>query len=258
MFPSPHRFYIREDGISGTCSASLFVDGNYCPRTPFIPYPVSPNLRAERMDSADMSPIFLSPRNRLVTVFGGGQVALRKCRHFKGFRIRVVSEQVLPDLRDLAGEVFEDTIDEENVRRYADGSDIVIAATSDHALNDMIRDTAMALGMMVNSAHGGGDVLIPSTLHRDGWTVCVSSEGNAPAFPPYVIARIDELLDPSYDGMLELLTLLRKDIRGRIPTQPARAEFLAGVLRDDDAWDLLRKGDIEGARRLELRRGGLE
>ncbi len=210
------------------------------------------------MESPDMSPIFLAPRGRLVTVFGGGRVALRKCRHFEGFRIRVVAERILPELRALADEAFEGEVSEGNVRRYAEGSSIVVAATSDHALNDMIRDTSVALGIMTNSAHGGGDVLIPSTLHRDGWTVCVSSEGNAPAFPPYVIARIDELLDPSYDGMLELLTGLRREIRDRISTQPARAEFLAGVLDDRDVWALLREGDADGARRLAMSRGGLE
>ncbi len=205
-----------------------------------------------------MSPILLSPGGRLVTVFGGGRVALRKCRHFEGFRIRVVSEDVLPELRDLASEVVIASIGEGNVRRYVEGSDIVVAATSDHALNDMIRDTAMSMGVMTNSAHGGGDVLIPSTLRRDGWTVCVSSEGRVPAFPPYVIERIDEMLDPSYDRMLALLVELRGDIRDRIQTQPARAEFLAGVLADDGIWDLLREGRPEEARGLALSRGGLE
>ena len=204
-----------------------------------------------------MSPILLSPGNRLVTVFGGGRVALRKCRHFDGFRIRVVSEEVMPELRELAEEVLIDSIDRDNVLRYIGGSDIVVAATSDHALNDMIRDTAMSRGIMTNSAHGGGDVLIPSTLHRDGWTVCVSSEGRVPAFPPYVIERIDEMLDPSYDAMLALLVDLRVVIRGRIPTQPGRAEFLAGVLADEDVWDLLREGRGGEARELALARGGL-
>ena len=209
------------------------------------------------MDKVEMSPILLSPGNRLVTVFGGGRVALRKCRHFDGFRIRVVSEEVMPELRELAEEVLIDSIDRDNVLRYIGGSDIVVAATSDHALNDMIRDTAMSRGIMTNSAHGGGDVLIPSTLHRDGWTVCVSSEGRVPAFPPYVIERIDETLDPSYDAMLALLVDLRVVIRGRIPTQPGRAEFLAGVLADEDVWDLLREGRGGEARELALARGGL-
>ncbi len=205
-----------------------------------------------------MSPILLSPRDRLVTVFGGGRVALRKCLHFKGFRIRVVSEDVLPELEELAEDVVIGTIDDGIVESNIADADIVVAATSDHALNDRIRDISMSHGKMTNSAHGGGDVLIPSTLHRDGWTVCVSSEGRAPAFPPYVIGRIDELLDGSYDSMLALLCDLRTEIRDRIPTQPGRAEFLAGVLADGDVWELLKEGKVDEARRISLERGGLQ
>ena len=157
------------------------------------------------MEKVLMSPIVLSPGDRLVTVFGGGKVALRKCRHFEGFRIRVVSPEVLPELEGIAEEVVHVAVDPETAGTYMDGSDIVVAATASHELNDAIRDVSMSRGIMTNSAHGGGDVLIPSTLHRDGFTVTVSSEGRVPAFPPYVIERIDELLDPSYDSMLELL-----------------------------------------------------
>ena len=208
------------------------------------------------MDKVLMSPIVLSPGNRLVTVFGGGNVALRKCRHFEGFRIRVVADRILPELRDLADEVVDSAVDASTAGEYMDGSDIVVAATSDHALNDSIRDLSMSKGIMTNSAHGGGDVLIPSTLHRDGYTVTVSSEGRVPAFPPYVIQRIDELLDPSYDRMLELLMMLRREIRDRIPTQPERARFLADVLADEDVWSLLRNGEVEPADDPSMERGG--
>ena len=204
-----------------------------------------------------MSPIVLSPGNRLVTVFGGGNVALRKCRHFEGFRIRVVADRILPELRDLADEVVDSAVDASTAGEYMDGSDIVVAATSDHALNDSIRDLSMSKGIMTNSAHGGGDVLIPSTLKREGYTVTVSSEGRVPAFPPYVIQRIDELLDPSYDRMLELLMMLRREIRTRIPTQPERAKFLADILADEEVWDLLRNDDIQSAFDLSMERGGL-
>lgn len=209
------------------------------------------------MDKVLMSPIVLSPGNRLVTVFGGGNVALRKCRHFEGFRIRVVADRILPELRDLADEVVDSAVDASTAGEYMDGSDIVVAATSDHALNDSIRDLSMSKGIMTNSAHGGGDVLIPSTLKREGYTVTVSSEGRVPAFPPYVIQRIDELLDPSYDRMLELLMMLRKEIRTRIPTQPERAKFLADILADEEVWDLLRNDDIQSAFDLSMERGGL-
>lgn len=209
------------------------------------------------MEKVLMSPISLSPGNRLVVVFGGGRVALRKCRHFEGFRIRVVSPEVLPELESLAEEVVREAVDPDTAGGFMDGADIVVAATASHELNDAIRDVSMSRGIMTNSAHGGGDVLIPSTLHRDGYTVTVSSEGRVPAFPPYVIQKIDGFLDPSYDAMLALLVDLRAVIRDRIPTQPGRAEFLAGVLADEGIWALLVEGDSEGAYRAALERGGL-
>lgn len=209
------------------------------------------------MEKVLMSPISLSPGNRLVVVFGGGRVALRKCRHFEGFRIRVVSPEVLPELESLAEEVVREAVDPDTAAGFMDGADIVVAATASHELNDAIRDVSMSRGIMTNSAHGGGDVLIPSTLHRDGYTVTVSSEGRVPAFPPYVIQRIDGFLDPSYDAMLALLVDLRAVIRDRIPTQPGRAEFLAGVLADEGIWALLKEGDSEGAYSAALERGGL-
>ena len=209
------------------------------------------------MEKVLMSPISLSPGNRLVVVFGGGRVALRKCRHFEGFRIRVVSPEVLPELESLAEEVVREAVDPDTAGGFMDGADIVVAATASHELNDAIRDVSMSRGIMTNSAHGGGDVLIPSTLHRGGYTVTVSSEGRVPAFPPYVIQKIDGFLDPSYDAMLELLVDLRAVIRDRIPTQPGRAEFLAGVLADEGIWALLVEGDSEGAYRAALERGGL-
>ena len=210
------------------------------------------------MDKVLMSPISLSPGNRRITVFGGGKVALRKCRHFEGFWIRVVSMEVLPELEEIADEVVYAKIDPETAGQYMEDADIVLASTSDHALNDAIRDLSMSKGIMTNSAHGGGDVLIPSTLHRDGYTITVSSEGRAAAFPPYVISKIDEFLDESYDNMLELLVRVRKVIRTEIPTQPGRAKFLADVLADDEVWNLLKKDEIDDAYSLVMKKGGLE
>ena len=210
------------------------------------------------MDKILMSPLLLSPGNRKVTVFGGGRVALRKCQHFEGFHIKVVAEDVLPELRDLADEVILEKVDPETAGRHMDGADIVVAATSDHSLNDSIRDISMGKGIMTNSAHGGGDLLIPSVLHRDGYTVTVSSEGRVPAFPPYVIRMIDGFLDESYDRMLALLMRVRPVIKERIAEQPDRARFLADILADEEIWDLLRSGREEEAFGMAMSKGGLQ
>lgn len=206
------------------------------------------------MEKILMSPILLSPGSRLIVVFGGGPVALRKCRHFEGFRFRIVAETILPELKELAEEIHEVTIDPQTADKFMNGASMVIAATNSHELNDAIRDLSMSKGIMTNSAHGGGDVLIPSTLERNGYKITVSSEGRVPAFPPYVIKAIDEYLDPSYDLMLELLVELRKEIRELIPTQPARAKFLAEVMEDRGIWMLLKQNDLRRARNRAMRK----
>ena len=210
------------------------------------------------MEKILMSPVVLSPGNRKITVFGGGRVALRKCQHFEGFRIKVVADAVLPELRDIADEVILEKVDPATAGKYMEGADIVVAATSDHALNDSIRDISMGKGIMTNSAHGGGDLLIPSVLHRDGYTVTVSSEGRVPAFPPYVIRMLDGFLDESYDRMLALLMRVRPVIKERIAEQPDRARFLADILADEEIWDLLRSGREEEAFRMAMSKGGLQ
>jgi siroheme synthase-like protein len=207
------------------------------------------------MDKIQMSPVFLSPNGRTVTVFGGGRVALRKCMHFEGFRIKVVAEDILPELRELADEAVQQRIDPSTAGQLMEGADIVVAATSDHALNDSIRDISMGKGIMTNSAHGGGDLLIPSVLKRDGYTVTVSSEGRVPAFPPYVVRMLDGFLDESYDRMLELLMRIRPEIRGRIDSQPDRARFLADILEDQGIWEMLRQGRDDDAYKAAMGKG---
>ena len=205
-----------------------------------------------------MSPIYLSPGNRTVVIFGGGKVALRKCLHFKGFHTKVIASEVLPELRDVADEVIEKEIDPETAAPLMEGADIVVAATSDHGLNNAIRDISLSKGIMTNSAHGGGDVLIPSVLKRSGYSVAVSSEGRVPAFPPYVIKALDGFLDQSYDSMLDLLVKVRPIVKEKIATQPERAAFLAGVLDSAEVWALLKEGKEEEAFRMVISEGGLE
>lgn len=53
--------------------------------------------------------------------------------------------------------------------------------------------------------------------------------------------------------MLDLIIALRQEIRTRIATQPERAAFLDMVLHNDDVWNLLRSGNLDGAHALALK-----
>ncbi|MCQ2085685.1 MAG: hypothetical protein MJZ21_06035, partial [archaeon] len=110
-------------------------------------------------------------------------------------------------------------------------------------------ESAKKNGVLVNSAHGGGDILLPSTVRKENYTIAVSSEGSVPAFPPYVAKQIDSFLGPEYDLMMILLTHLRKDLQSVVSQQPKRAEFLAEVLADDSIWHMLKNNDLDSAKK---------
>ena len=201
-------------------------------------------------------PVFVIPDQLRITVFGGGPVALRKCRHFEGSRITIISETITNELKSLAHEVIRTKVDGD-VTKYIEDADVVIAATDDPSLNSKICGQAASAGILANSSHGGGTLLIPSMLRRPGYTVAVSSEGNAPAFPPYIVRELDGFLDERYDLTLELIVEMKRFAKETMPEMQARREFLEGILTDGDVLGALSDGDIGLAREYALRLGGI-
>ena len=170
-------------------------------------------------------------------------VAYRKCRQFEGFDITVIADRTVPEMDSVCDRIVLAHFDPSDLDQYLEGVFIAVAATDSKALNAAITETAKKHGCLVNSAHGGGDVLLPSSVRKENYTVAVSSEGSVPAFPPYVAKMIDEFLGPEYDLMMDLLRTLRKDLQEKVSQQPRRAEFLAEVLDSEEVWDALRAGD---------------
>ncbi|MCL2149315.1 MAG: hypothetical protein FWH47_08275, partial [Methanomassiliicoccaceae archaeon] len=180
-----------------------------------------------------MIPLLLSPEGMRVLVVGGGRVALRKCMHFKGAELTVVSEEVMPEVERAAGSVVRKRTTPSEVYGMMEGFDVIVAATDDAAMNGEIRDEAIRRGIYVNSAHGGGNMVIPSVLRRERYTVSVSSEGKLPAFPPYVVEELDSFLDKRFDVMFDVLYELRGECAGK-GTQAERSAFLRRAARDPE------------------------
>ena len=198
-------------------------------------------------------PIYMEASKLRIIVFGGGNVALRKCRYFQGAEITVMSREILPELKEIVSNVIIGDIPED-VRQTIDSYDMVIAATDDKELNCRIRDDALYMGINVNSAHGGGNILIPSVLKREGYSVAVSSGGRVPAFPPYMVNELERFLEPKYDRMLELMVDMRKYAMDNISPQHKRRQFLESVINDSDVQASVAAGHMKEARRLALQK----
>ena len=198
-------------------------------------------------------PIFVEASKYKIMVFGGGNVALRKCRYFQGADITVMTREILPELKEIVSKVIIGEIPDD-VKDLIDPFDLVIAATDNKELNAKIRNDAAFMGISVNSAHGGGNVLIPSVLKRDKYTVAVSSQGRVPAFPPYIIDVLDSYLDERYDRMLDLMIEMREYALDNISPQHKRREFLESVINDAEIQAAVADDRMKDAKKLALKK----
>lgn len=212
-------------------------------------HPYGPGLTViedDNMADSKMIPLMISPKGLKVLIVGGGPVALRKCMHFKGADVTVISKDTVPEIEDMDLALIKRKASASEISRIMSGFDIVIAATDNAVLNSEIRDDALRRGLYVNSAHGGGNVTMPSVLRRDRYTVSVSSGGALPAFPPFVVGELGAFLDGRFDTMFDILLDLRGMCAGK-KTQAERAEFLRKAARDPEVNMFARCGDKASA-----------
>jgi uroporphyrin-III C-methyltransferase / precorrin-2 dehydrogenase / sirohydrochlorin ferrochelatase len=183
-------------------------------------------------EEASLYPLFLKLSGRRVLVVGGGVVAERKIVSLTaaGARIRVVAPRTTAKIQQMA----EDGAIEWAPRAFEDAdvgeSWLVIAATSDAALQQQIAATASALRVFVvavddpthASAYSG------AVVRRAPFTIAISSSGATPAMTRLVREVIEQVL-PS-DAWVEHAKRLRAQwLADGTPTADRFAELVRTI-----------------------------
>lgn len=197
---------------------------------------------------ADRYPVSLVVEGRPCLVVGGGRIATRKVEGLLacGAEVTVVAPRIDPAVRRLPGVRVEE-------RSYSRGDvagfRLVITATDDPAVNAAVFADAEAAGIWVNSADDPDNCsfTLPSIARRGPITVAVSTSGMSPALAAWLRRRIDADLGPEYEVVLDLLVAERARLRAGGGTSE-----VVGWTEALDAGmvDLVRTGDVAGARRL--------
>lgn len=200
-----------------------------------------------------MIPLFLDLRGRRVVVFGGGPVGRRKAEHFlPEADVCIITRSREPSLQDFAGEVIEaDAFD--ILPQMMAGADLIVAATDDPALNELILQEAARLGIFCNGADAVGTFLIPSTVHRDGLEVAISTLGRAPALARRLRLQLEEAIGAEHEMMVRILEEAKAAAKQRLSTQAEREAALRLIVADEEIWALLPHCE-EAARALALRK----
>jgi precorrin-2 dehydrogenase/sirohydrochlorin ferrochelatase len=152
----------------------------------------------------------------------------------------------MPGIRRIRSEVSAGT-----VPALIEGAFLVIAATGVSSLNTEITRLATIKGILVNSAEGGSDVILPSKIMRGDILVAISTGGHSPAMARYIRQRLEESLGTELADMVRLQSELRQILKKKVVSQEERERLLWEVLNDQAIWGAL-KTSYNDAKRLAI------
>ena len=190
-----------------------------------------------------MIPLFVDCSDKLVVIFGGGNVAGRKAAYFSGkSHLTVVSRSFVPQFNSLQCTRVEldlDSISDLKLLDLIRYAFLVITAVSDPEINNRIGRLCKAMGILFNNADGeSGDVVLPAVTGGDHYTIAISTAGASPAVSRFIREQIEDEF-PALDAMIALQKRLREELKKTEPDQAKRNAILRNVLNDHAVWEQL-------------------
>ena len=179
-------------------------------------------------------PVNLNLVGRPVLVVGGGRIALRKVQQLlaAGGDVTVLAPHIVDDLSALPVTVLH--------REYAPGDiadfRLVITATGDTTVDQLIYDECESRGIWVNSADDPDRCAftLPAAFRRGSLMVTVSTGGASPALASWLRSHLELAIGPEYAEVVSRLA----DERARIHADGQSTEdvdwqpIIATVMQD--------------------------
>jgi precorrin-2 dehydrogenase/sirohydrochlorin ferrochelatase len=197
-------------------------------------------------------PIYLIGMEReQAIVIGGGDVAARKVKDLleAGAHVTVISPSLTPALQGLTDARRIAFINRPYQEGDLSGAFLVIAATNDSNVNQMVWQEAKRCGCLVNVVDDPAhcSFIAPAVLRRGEVAITVSTGGASPALARRLRERLEALIGPEYGDLATLLAELRPKLQSRYTVEKDRQEA-AFRLVDSDLLGIIKNKGIDEAR----------
>lgn len=182
----------------------------------------------------DFLPLFLNIKNKICLVVGGGEVAARKVNLLRkaGGNVTVVAPELCPGLLKLsaASEIIHHARQFEQVD--LSGAVLVIAATDNAGINQMVSEQAERLNIPVNVVDQPKlcSFIVPSIIDRSPVIAAVSTGGASPVLARIIRTRLETLIPSGYGRLADLANRFRSRVKERFENSPERRRFWEKVL----------------------------
>ena len=200
----------------------------------------------------DNLPIFLTVKDKIVVVDGGGTVAARRVERALSAGAIVVSCDPSPDDEVLslvsAGHENLTFCRRLPAREDIEHATVVYGASEDASRDANLRAWSDEFKVLCNIADEPDlcDFITPSIVDRSPVVVAISTGGAAPVIARTLRARIETMLLPSFGQLTEFVGGFRQKIAGKISTGRERRHFWERMI-DGPAGDLFLAGEKDKA-----------
>ena len=203
----------------------------------------------------DYLPVSLRLRGEPVVLIGAGSVATRKARLLlaAGAELTVVAPDITQELETLLTERG----GQWRNRRYREadlhGKVLVVAATSDRAVNRAVSAHARALHLPVNVVDAPQlcTFIFPAIVDRSPLSIAISSGGRSPVLTRMLRGKIESLVPASYGALAVFAGRMRDTVKRRMALPRPRRRFWETVLEGAVGEQVL-TGNEERAAQLLL------
>ncbi len=182
----------------------------------------------------DFLPVFLDIKGKTCLLVGGGEVALRKgtLLHRAGARLRVVAPEIRQELYALVessgGEMRQRVFEPADLEQV----NIVIAATSDEAVNEQISVLARAQALPVNVVDRPPlcTFIVPAIVDRSPVVIAISTGGSSPVLTRQLKERLEIMIPAAYGRLASMLGGYRSKVKAVIDDFGTRTRFWEKLL----------------------------
>ena len=166
-------------------------------------------------------PLFVQLEGARVVVVGAGRVAARKVETLleHGADVTVVSPDAVEEISGWADEGLLRLERRPYARGDLSGALLVVAATSERAVNEAVFAEAQERAMLVNIVDVPDlcNCIVPSVMRRGRLQVAVSTGGAAPSVAREVRRSLEERFPDWWEPYLDLMADVRALVKERVP-----------------------------------------
>ena len=193
-------------------------------------------------------PVHLDIKNRNCLVVGGGAVGTRKVNTLLecGARVTVVSSNPTRQLTKLAAEGAI-TLTQRSYRSAdLNGTFLVIGATDDENLNQLIGNDAVQNNTLCNIADRpeACNFILPSIVRRGDLVITISTSGKSPALAKQLRQKLETQFGKEYAEFLLLMGAIRKKLLSQAH-EPEAYKGLFNKLIDSNLIQLMQSSKTE-------------